>query len=299
MSFFLAIQQVPKMAELCTPQCRHDACEEVFERVHVMPRVAGGTRVEWSLFSDFTDPAPHTFQLEVGATGSNLSDDWQAVGLPAEDAFFLVDDTQRVYGKTQWTHYRVKLTTSEGVYYSQPQDTSGHLGRRDWRIAREVLRRELLMLRKYTGRRGYLLKMRYTGTPCPRCLDYQTDEVRDQDCPVCLGTGKISGYYAPIPCVYAAVHPISGEDHLDPAQARGMVNDVHTKGRMLAVPQMLHRDVWIDRDSDSRWKIHRVENICEIRGVALVCEVDLRLIPFSDPLYQLAMPDQVPEDVYL
>ena len=46
----------------------------------------------------------------------------------------LVDDTPRVFGKTQWTHYRIKLTTPGGTYYSTPMHCWGSLDFRFWRL---------------------------------------------------------------------------------------------------------------------------------------------------------------------
>jgi len=261
-----------------------------------MPRIAGGTRVEWTLRPRFSDPVPHEFRLEVGAAGSHLADDWEVVGFPAEDTFYLLDDEQRVYGKSQWTHYRVRLRTSQGVYYSEPVNCLGSLGFRHWRIFQEVLRRELLMFRMETGQEGCLLKMRYAGPKCTACLDYQSEEVSNASCSTCYGTGVVGGYYAPIPCVYAAPDPLGTNEKLDGGQARGMINDVVTRARMLASPQLARGDVWVDKDTDRRWKIHEVANIAEVRGVPAVCMVAMHLVGFSDPLYQLEMPDQVPDE---
>lgn len=274
----------------CEPACTN-SCSGVFERVSVYPKISGGTRVEWDLSSRFTDPAPHTFQLQVGSTGSSSADDWANVGAAAAGVFFLTDSTKRVYGRTQWTHYRVKLTTSRGTYYSRPQGCFGVLDHRNWRLAREILRRELLLLKKGPGgQQGYLIKMRYTGSPCPRCLDYQSSEVRDADCDVCLGTGILRGYYDPIPCIYAALDPGPTGDKRS-GERMGMVNEVAATARMLAVPQLTSGDLWVDKDTDLRWVIHDIQNIAEFKGVPLVCKVHLRLAPFSnDTIYGIEIP---------
>src|SRR5690349_8798090 len=123
------------MAETCQAVCA-PTCAWVFDRIWVYHLVAGGSRVEWALHPKFVDPAPHTFQLQVGRTANPDADDWVDVGLPVTDGYYAIDDTQRVHGKTLWTHYRVKLTTSIGVYYSVPQPALGVLARREWLLAR-------------------------------------------------------------------------------------------------------------------------------------------------------------------
>src|SRR4051812_3180266 len=82
-------------------------CESVFDRVVVSHMITGPTRVMWELLPTFTDPGPLEFQLQAGATASNDSDDWVDVGLPVADQYFAVDEEQRVWGKTNFTHYRL------------------------------------------------------------------------------------------------------------------------------------------------------------------------------------------------
>jgi hypothetical protein len=107
----------------------------VFERVRVLPRIAGGTRIEWTLKSALQDRSPYLFQLQVGKTGLHQADDWADVGLPATDTYYLLDDEQRVLGRTQYTHYRIVLTTTSAVYYSPPAHCFGLLDFRHWRLA--------------------------------------------------------------------------------------------------------------------------------------------------------------------
>jgi hypothetical protein len=273
-------------------------CTWIFDRIEVFPRTSGGTRVEWTLHPNFSEPLPHDFTLEVGATGLAAADDWQTVGLPARNTFYLVDDQQRVFGHTQWTHYRVRLETPQGVHYSAPVGCQGRLNSRHWRLMRDVIRRELLMLRKESGQEGYILKRRVTGTPCPVCLSFMTDEVTNAQCPTCYGTGFDGGYYPPLGCVWANLTPFGDFEHLDREQTRGSTNQATTRARMLATPQLCTHDVWVDRDSDYRWSIHQVQNIVEMRGIPVVVQVDMQLCPFNDPVYKFPVADLVPAVEY-
>ena len=123
------------MATTCQP-CAPAACS-VFDRVVVSCLVRSGTVVMWELVPEFFDQGPLTFVLQVGKTANPDADDWEDVGLPVENQYFAVDDEQRVWGKMNWTFYRVKLETSLGTYYSLPVNGLGTLSKRDWRIARE------------------------------------------------------------------------------------------------------------------------------------------------------------------
>lgn len=272
---------------VCGPEC-----ESVFDRVVVSHIISGPTRVMWELLPTFTDAGPLEFQLQVGATASNDSDDWEDVGLPVVDQYFATDDEQRVWGKTNYTHYRLVLTTATGVYYSTPVGGMGVLDRRSWRRARETIRsRRVAMRVGQNGQKGYLLKRRWTGEDCPVCLDYQTKEVRNPACPTCYGTGKKCGYYYPVSCVWAEISPRAHRTELDGGQGRGTINDVVVPSVMVMTDLLEEDDIWVADRSDDRYYVHKVTHIEEERGVPLVAQVELRLVPFTSVVYTIPVPD--------
>jgi hypothetical protein len=251
----------------------------------------------WELRNDFTDPRPYEFQLQVGRTSNNEADDWEDVGSSVVDQFAAMDGEQRIYGKTNFTHYRVKLTTPQGVHLSEPVGLMGTLSRRDWRIAREYVRKEILRMKHHAGERGLLLKRRVAGDPCPTCLDYQTREVRDPNCPDCWGTGFKCGYFFPMSCVWADISPRTYRIHRDNQSQRGTVNDVVVKAR-IAHPMMLsEEDIWVNAKTDDRYYIHQVQNVAEMRGVPITAEVEMRPAPVTDVAYDIPVPQIEPEEV--
>jgi hypothetical protein len=270
-------------------------CEWIFDRIRVYPQIDGGTRVEWTIHPQFSDPSPYIFQLQVGRTSNPSADDWENVGSSVVDTYFAVDSSRRIYGKFQWTHYRVILITSTASYASKPQHAYGNLKKRDWLRSREIARLEQKRLRKEAGQEGYLLKRKLFGTVCAECTDTITGEVRNAQCVTCLGTGLVGGYYAPVECFYAELSPHGTRSELD-AQARGTINDLpRVHARMLNVPQVFSYDIWVDKDSDFRWIIHSIQNAVEIRGVPIVLHpVELRLAPYSHPVYSIDISGQVP-----
>jgi len=270
------------------------ACDPVFDRVVVSHLVAGPTRVMWTLAEEFDDEGPLRFQLQAGTTADNAADDWVDVGPPVVDRFSAVDPEQRVWGNTNYTHYRVRLTTPSGVYLSAPEGGMGVLDRRSWRLARDMVRsRRQAMRVGDAGQRGFLLKRRRTGKDCPRCLDYQTREVRDPQCLACYGTGKKCGYYYPTGCVWAELSPRTRRTELDAGQARGTVNDVTVQAVMLMTDLLDEEDVWVAEKTDDRYFVHRVQHLEEVRGVPVLASVELRLAPFTHIVYAIPVPDQL------
>jgi hypothetical protein len=269
----------------CPPEC-----EFAFALVHVSYLIRGGTRVMWQLIPEFNDPLPWTFQLQVGKTGGD-DDGWEDVGLPIENTCYAIDSEKRVYSKTQNTHYRIKLSTPAGLYYSQPTAKAGILGVRDWRLAQEIVRKERLRFR-YVSQDGFLLKRRSTGENCTSCLDLQTNEVTNPYCQECWGTGKQCGYYYPMACIWADLSPRTRRMHIDDQARRGTVKDIVVTGRMLMLPLIDEQDVWVSRKTDDRYYIHSIQNVAEIRGVPLVANVELRPAPFTDVIYEIPIPQQ-------
>ncbi len=241
---------------------------------------------------DFLDDRPYAFQLQVGVTDNQDADDWVDVGAEIEDTFYAVDGEQRYYGKSKWQFYRVRLTTTAGIYYSDPTGLCGTLDQRWWRVAANAMRQHLVAMRVGPGGQlGYLLKARQTGTLCPRCLDHQSKQVRDPDCPICFGTGYLCGYYFPIGCVYASLNPKVRRTVQDPM--RGTVQDFVAPAEMVNVWSLEENDVWVNKKTDDRYFVYSIQHISEVKGVPIAANVELRLAPATDRIYSLVIPHQL------
>lgn len=277
---------------LCdAPSCRPE-CQSVFDRVVVSYLIRSETKISWDLLDTFTDPNPLAFQLQVGTTANPLADDWQDVGLPVTNQYFAFDAEQRVWGKTNFTHYRVRVDSPLGRYFSLPVGGLGVLDRRQWRHAREILRQRRQAYRVGPGgQMGYLLKRRWTGEDCPVCLDTMTREVRNPNCQSCYGTGKKCGYYYPTACVWAELSP--KYHHTTLAPQRGTVDDIVVSAEMLMTELLGEEDIWVSAKLDDRYYIHEVQHTAEIKGVPLISQVKLRPVPFSSSAYAIAIPEQL------
>lgn len=258
------------------------AATRIFERVVIDHLVLGQTRVSWELYRHFRDIGPYEFQLQAGRTGAPDADDWVDVGAPATDVFELTDPDRRLHGRRFWTHYRVKLTSTVAVYFSQPAQVTGRLAAREWRQAREIMRKERLRHRQYTSWKGILLKRRVYGELC-ECTDPLTEEVRSQSCHICYGTGFVLGFFAPMPDIYMDVALESV--HEDRNSTSPAVQPVVVPARFVGTPQLYENDLWIHESSDRRFYVHNVTSKAEIRGIPIVVEAQLRLIETSDPVY--------------
>jgi len=259
-----------------------------FERVRIRYSVDGSTRVEWDLSRLFTDSQPHTFTLQ-GTYSSTDNTTFANIGLPAQNTQALVDDEKRVFAQTQDFYYRVKLVTPVRTYYSEIVSAFKNLNFRDWRLARDVLRKEQLRHSKYTSLQGFLLKRKRYGSRCTTCTDYLTDEVTNSSCAVCNGTGIIDGYFTAVPS-YLELPPTSTREEMDNAQAVGTKKDViYQNCRMLGDPIPDSYDVFVDSGSDRRFIIHEITSSAIMRGYPVAFNVNVRQANFSDIVYSIPM----------
>lgn len=278
-----------------------DTRDRVFDRVTVDFLVKGTTRVSWGVYYQFLDGEPWDFQLQVGETGNPQADDWIDVGLPVRDAFYAVDATSRTYGTTQQTHYRVVMTTPAGVYTSNPAPAYGLLGIRDWLIAREIVRKERLR-NDLACVEGWLLKRKRSGPTItakaaddPRTMiqDPLTGDMIRRAGPAAVptvGTPYEGGYYTPVHAAFDVTNPTLF-DGIDPDMAGNANPDaVRNSGRTVLLPSLAYRDVFVAAHSDLRYEIGRIAVSASQRGVPLIGDAELRLIPFADIIYTVPVP---------
>jgi hypothetical protein len=247
--------------------------------------VRGVSRVWWQLERLFKEPGPYVFQLQFGRTGLRDAADWEDVGAPVTNGYFAYDPAWREAGYTLMTHYRVKLTTPQNVYVSQAASVFGELTERDWLLSREIIRKEQLR-HKLASIPGYLIKpMRY-GVPCPRCRDPLSSEVTDANCPVCSGTGFEVGYHPPQAMQCWDLSPQNEQS--DVGEPKGTTREnPYVDARVIGFPGLNKDDIWVNGSSDERWVVETIQVSAAIRGVPIVYQVRMGLIPFSNTIYAL------------
>lgn len=267
-----------------------------FERVVVDYLTRGSARITWHLNRHMVDGGPYYFLLQGSqGQGATTADDWADVGVEQADVGQLVDLTEQMFGKTSTLTYRVRLRTSTGLYYSDVASVLGKYTKRDWLYATEVIRKETLRHQLFSSIPGWLLKAKRYGTVCP-CVDPFTGEVTSSTCPQCYGTGFLTGYYAPVPYTFCEVQPITSREHRD-FQMQGTDKKVTTMGRFIGLPELIQGDAFVCDGSDKRYYLHTLTEKATWKGVPLVSEAEMRLAPFTDKLYDVALPPDYPQGV--
>lgn len=248
-----------------------------------------GNFIEWNLHPKFHRDGTHIFFVEKAFS---LSGPWITVA-QSIDQLFAFDQTEEVgYRGELDSYYRIRLKVMGGGepewYLSEPAASRGYWwSKRDYLLSKEILRRELVRMKRGSGNIGYLLKRKTFGEKCPRCIDKATGKATDSQCPVCFGTGYNGGYYGPV-----VLWVEFGEERIIKRVAEtGMVSEVSTTARCPAFPDIQSNDVWMNKHTGQIYRIGaEVANVAKVRNVPIVKQFTFSLVPTSDILYSYGNP---------
>ena len=205
---------------------------------------------------------------------------------PVIDQCMYVDSDSYRCNLNNDVFYRVVAYDGVREYTSKPACSLGVLNRHDWRIARDVVRKEYLRLKRYVGAEGYLLKQRTYGPQCQECLEFDTLESGNSLCSNCFGTGVVGGYYTGLPFWV----DISGYvKESDVELGRGVVDNRNITGRCVAYPRVDPYDVWVQAHTNKRYNVRKVQIAVNVRTKPLVYVLEMREIPASAREYGIPL----------
>lgn len=264
----------------------------VFHRVIVSVTPGAAQIITWELNPLFRPKGPFLiYYIEF----AHALGEWTR--LNPDDALVnectYVDDNKRRCGLNNDEYYRIIAFDGIQEYASKPEPTLGVWNRHDWLIARDVIRKEYLRLRKFVGAQGWLLKRRKGGIPC-ECNDWDTGEPVNSFCDACFGTGIQGGYYNAIPFwLDIDAGPKAG----DVSIPTGVVDNRSTTARAVAYPRLDTYDIWIDGDMNKRYVIRKVDSPVDFRGKPVIYNLLLNQIPASGIEYSIPL-EQSLEDIF-
>jgi hypothetical protein len=249
-----------------------------------------GAYICWRLQQDATFfPGEYQFFVDFGWPAT---DTWITLNeQPIVDDCCYYDTCKRNWATLIEAYYRVRLVLPGvpgcPVYKSQPFRANGLLSRRHWLVARDIIRKEYLQ-QKYEGTYGYLLVRKKFGRACPVCLDWDTKEVTDSDCPVCFGTGIVGGYY-PAVDYRITIDANWNRRIIDGDPPRGTASDIVKTGRSVLYPAIDTRDVWVRANNGERYIIDNYTVIAQVDAVPLVVKPTIKLAPMTDIVYSIPL----------
>lgn len=271
----------------------YEVDEDIFSNLEVDYSVEGYARVSWKIKCPIHDSYPYLFQLLFSRVGTSNAHDWVAVGPPTiPDGPFLIDPQKRLHGMGQNVFYRVKLITGDGkVYLSKPVTAYGKINLEKLFIYREMLRKEAMTLKRFSGIAGILLRVRRYGPICSNCVDPTLREVSNSQCEICYGTGILGGYAPPVYGVFIDTSFEPTVEHVEHESMTGMQDEAAIlPGRMAALYPVQTRDVWINDAADKRYYIFQVKPTATYQGMPISYALELRLANRKDIIYKFPIP---------
>lgn len=147
--------------------------------------------------------------------------------------------------------------------------------------ALEIIRRNDLLFREYTGRPCILYPVRTFGQRCTACFDITTSRRTMSSCRVCWNTGFLRGFHTPV-VVYVQIDPSGNPlQHIPPA----MTDSKSTQARMGVYPLVKPRDILVESEN-KRWRVAGVNYTERLRSPVRQ-ELTLTTIPNSDIEYSI------------
>jgi hypothetical protein len=244
--------------------------------------------VSWVFTRDFTAPGPYTFTLQRATGVTTNESDWQDIA-QCVDQPWIYDNSPLSSTLQIPVYYRVILVDGDGVrYVSQAVTEEAYWDRYDWQIAKEIVRKESMLLRKRSGVRGWLLKRRTFGDACTQCTDPVTGQILNSQCTACYGTGVEGGYFEPFE-YWIALDPAERKTRLDPEA--GYMTVVVETARALAYPIPQPNDLWVNSHTNNRYVIQGdIVAVARHRGIDLVLNLRLKLLETAHVAYQFPTP---------
>lgn len=193
------------------------------------------------------------------------------------DIFEFLDDRVKQLHPFREIGYKVKISSPDGVV---SEYGPAHLRNLPDLTARDIIRRNNLILERKVGKKSKVYRIRTIGERCERCWDHIKKRSDNPNCPDCLGTGFSHGFYDPID-TYINFSP---SDEIVKLSPFGEVTENQITAWMSNYPYVNPRDVIVDEDR--RWRIIDRKQT-EKRGVMIHQIIRLEKINQNDIEYRM------------
>ena len=255
-----------------------------FKSVNVDIDLYGNRVIQWTM--DGNTPVS---SFSVDWSRSSTNDAWKELIDQITDSCMVIDTRKLNFDKTNELYYRVRALDEKGnVAETSCVAMAGtSMKFRDASII-SGLTKAMKTEIDVSGRDGYLLKKIEWGTPCPRCSDFGTNESLDPHCPICLGTGKRSGYYEAL--------PLKILPNVESRTVRTLQTTSDTyinSATCIAEPCINRGDIWVGELQNDRYFIDNVNVTSEYKGIPLVYNLIMKRIPMSDVVYSDKMTQKI------
>lgn len=252
-----------------------------FSEMTIAPSYSRGFSFYWGITGDFNDAGPWEFTVQEGESPDGP---WKTISPVLVNTYCWKEDARKPVNKSSVLYFRVVLRTSRGTYTSCAVQPYGTLPRRDFLLAREIMRQAVLHSMGMAGTECMVYLSSTFGPKCTHCIDPITGMVRDSHCKHCLGTGRDPAYHGP----YKMWVDFSEDSqHQSAVEKTGTVEKKSFQCRVVGNPVLKHGDVIVVPASDKRYYIDTVAMTSEIRRIPILQTLLVEEAPQTDKIYDL------------
>ena len=256
--------------------------EDVFTKVTILPHYALGFIFSWEISQSVVDLGPWRFVVEEAPAHDGP---WTSNSPVLVNTTHWIETSRRTGNKNLTLFFRVRLTTPRGTYYSAVREPYFTLNRREFFLARDIMRREVLHAKTLAGGLAKVWLRSTFGPKCRVCADPVTGDVLDSACTTCYGTGRDPGFYGPYD-IWFVPTPTQRDTVMAP-DGTGTREPIVNTFKTIGFPHVKDGDILVDTQAGKRYYTDAVSQAVELRGYPLVQQIEGREIPTSDPVYNL------------
>lgn len=247
----------------------------------IYPSYSHGFCYLWAISDAFNDAGPWRFHVQEG---SSPEGPWRTISPEVVNQYSWKEEHREPINKANVLYFRTILETQNGTYASQSIQPYGTLKKRDFLVAREVMRQSVLHSKGMAGVECKVYLLSTFGPKCMHCIDPITGMVRDSHCKYCLGTGRDPAYNGP----YVIWMDFSEDNqHTVTTEKIGTVEKKSFTVKAIGSPSLKHGDIIIVPGSDKRYYIDTAAMTTEMRRIPIIQTLVVEEAPQTDKIYDL------------
>ena len=260
---------------------------DIFDTFDMFQNYYDGFTFGWLLKKEAVVKKPISFVVQQSPTGLS---DWKDISDPVVDGSTWAEECKNRSNKNNNLFYRIRAVDADGkTCYSPVKTAFGDQELRSYALTKEIMRRELLQMRGLAGVTVNVYKKVHGGELCSICRDAITGQVMDPTCEECGGTGFIEsgGWYGPFPTFGTfSVRKI----HKKHSQDADFVEDDRLHHiRLVGTPILVRDDMIVDTTNNLRYTVNVIDNLTEIRRIAVVQDLTANEIETTDVKYSVGV----------
>lgn len=250
------------------------------------PNYSTGHILHWKIDPAFYRTEPYLFFVEVSGT---IDFSELLACYSVGNSCYFIDKSNMKQDTGDSVFYRILLEVGDQKYISESTILDGPASTsRQFRIASEILRKEILRSAKFTGAECYLLKLRTFGIQASdESIDPVTGLALTATSPN-YGQQKTNGYYKPLP-IYISIENRQTVRQLNP-DGTGVLEATQILSRVPGFPGVETNDIIVDSASNLRYLVKdRQATIFPGTGLITSQTLKLSLLPVTDPVYTISI----------